>query len=153
MKKLTLDTFQFEALKKMVNASFSYYDIAVGEAKNIIDMSNLQLRREIIFHIAARMLKDYNKLGNGNFKQRYSLDIQFDVTEALTFLSSIIPNNTANTYADNIKQIVIDYCIEVLKENGLIPNTPTYRPAGNFAVGKPEQFTSSVTSFEDYLEH
>lgn len=134
---ITLDTKQLQAWYNMLDMSCIYYANACKQPNNMVDLCTDQLRYEALVTICNKAHRLNHQTLNAPIKQ-YTAKVEYTSLEALTILGSVIPPGN-NTYNDDVKQIVIDYCIQVLKHAGVIPNMPTYTPqnvAPNQAIHK-----------------
>lgn len=150
MNKLTLDFHQLDALTKMLDLSLAHYASDVKNAKTLVDMCHSQLHYEVILTMYKSVLKFLHEAEKSK-PLLHRIQIELTPTQALVFVTSIIPENNLSFYG-TVKQIVIDYCIEILKLVNAIPNNPTYRPSENLAPGTKTPFINKSTSINDYLQ-
>lgn len=146
---LTIDVKQLNAFYKMLDASCVYYNNTCKQPNNMIDLCTDALRADAMAKLYTRVHQLQLSMHNSQVKL-YVAKIEFNALEALTILGSIIPPGNSS-YNDDVKQIVIDYCISVLKQNNILPNHPTYTPA-NVSPNIVAPYLNKSTSFEDYID-
>ncbi len=152
MKKLVLDSDQLDAMVAMLNASCEYYNQQCQNQTMLVDLTTDVLRSDAIAKLYNQFYRAQYKVKN-SIITIYRTEFIFSKVEALVFVGSIIPGLN-NTYYDGVKQVVIDYCITVLKDAGVLPNIPTYKhPVAQLAASYPQPFQSKSTSFYDFLEY
>ena len=148
MKKLSLDTLQFEAFANMVNDAMKHHTKALEQSENIVDITNHVLLLSGLKRVCEKTVKTIKFITNSPIKV-YNVTLTFDVVMAVTLLGCIIPPENS-TYNDRVKQVVIDYCISVLKENDIIPNNPTYTPKHEHAPSEAKQPNPLDEFFDDF---
>jgi hypothetical protein len=143
MKKLPMDSQQLEQLVKMLDHSVQYYTNSTLSENTLLDLCNDELRLAALMTIYTPLFR---------LSKQYSLraQIAFTPTQAIVFITSIIPTDNL-TYRDKVKQIVVDYCYDVLKTANIIPNSPTFEPTGSIAPGEAIPFVNKSTTFNDYI--
>lgn len=152
MRKLVLDSDQLDAMVAMLNASCEYYNKQCQTTTMLVDLATEVLRSNAIASLYNQFYKAQYKLKN-SIMTIYRTEFVFSKVEALVFVGSIIPGLN-NTYYDGVKQVVVDYCISVLKDAGILPNIPTYQhPVAQLAASYPQPFQSKATSFTDFLDY
>lgn len=146
MNKLKLDNHQLNAMVEMLDASCNYYNQRCIDNTLLVDLVDDVLRRDAIISLYQVFFKAQYRVKN-SIMTIYRTEYVFDKVEALVFVGSVIPSLN-KTYYDSVKQVVIDYCLTVLKQAGVLPNIPTYKhPVEQLAASYPKPIENNYPSF------
>lgn len=123
--KLVLHHYQMAAFRNILNLSREYYINTCAKLSNdVVFLTELSLNQLKLLHINKIYKKVLEKIECYQYTHKFSIDFE----GCLHLLSAILPVENLQWYVKT-KDIVLEYCVAVLKINGVIPNMPTYQPA------------------------
>lgn len=149
MKKLTVDHVQLYDINAMLAESVNYYQQQIKNAQNLVDLSKMLLVHNCINGIFVKVNK-LCELAKNQMPHVHRQSIVLTSMEAIAFCTSIVPTNNLS-YREKVKQVVIDYCFEVLKEANLIPNSPAYSSSEKLAPNKALPYINKSTTMNDFF--
>jgi hypothetical protein len=124
--KLTIEKKQLEVFKNMLFDAKEYYRklYNIEAYENINYLS--QISEAYLKYYALDLM--YNNAKNKLEKEFYTCKYTFNPTECFTLFSSILPTDN-NEYLAKIKELLLEYCVTVLKHYGYIDVNATFKPA------------------------
>jgi hypothetical protein len=122
---LTIEKKQLEVFKNILFDAKEYYrklyNIEAYENLNFIS----QTSEAYLKYYPLDLM--YNNVKNKLEKEFYTCNYKLQPIQCFTLLCSILPTNN-NEYTAKIKELVLEYCITVLKYYNLILQSATFKP-------------------------
>lgn len=122
---LTIEKKQLEVFKNILFEAKEYYrklyNIEAYENLNFIS----QTSEAYLKYYPLDLM--YNNVKNRLEKEFYTCKYKLQPIQCFTLLCSILPTNN-NEYTAKIKELVLEYCITVLKYYNLILQSATFKP-------------------------
>lgn len=144
--KLVLHHHEMAAFKTILFESKEYYRklYEIGAYENAEFLTEISLAYLKFFYLDNLTNKVVKKLE----LEYYTYNLSIDLTGCFHLLSAILPVNNLE-WLVKVKELVLEYCVKVLKYNNLILDTVTFKPA---LPDLKAEFINPTTQMWEFLE-